>query len=170
MTGTFWEFSIKLYETPSVSDECLMLQDNYGINVNLLLFCAFVGRDKIALSDEDIEKISLVTKNWHVYVVKPLRDVRRSIKQMLDSGSISEPGATAALRSEVKALELQSEKLEQEWLDGWARINAPQSRGFDAEETVRGNIRLFLALNNAETARSPERLILETLSLHDSVK
>ena len=75
-----------------------------------------------------------------------------------------------ALRSEIKALELQSEELEQEWLDGWARTCAPRSPGYETEETVRGNVRLFLAANNAETARSPERLILVTLSLRDSVK
>ena len=43
MQGSFWSFSLKVYAAPDVGDECISLQDGYGIDVNLLLFAAFLG-------------------------------------------------------------------------------------------------------------------------------
>ena len=34
----FWQHSLQHYAKPSVADACLALQDNYQVNVNLLLF------------------------------------------------------------------------------------------------------------------------------------
>src|SRR6202000_1576818 len=39
----FWTFSLAVYADPAVQRECLALQDDHGVDVNLLLFCAFVG-------------------------------------------------------------------------------------------------------------------------------
>lgn len=36
----FWQFSVSRYGKPGVADACLMLQEQFGINVNLvLLYC-----------------------------------------------------------------------------------------------------------------------------------
>ena len=43
MDSPFWLFSRSIYGTPGVQRECLELQDSFGIDINLLLFCAFVG-------------------------------------------------------------------------------------------------------------------------------
>jgi uncharacterized protein (TIGR02444 family) len=39
----FWRFSLSVYAAPGVADECLALQDTRGVDVNLLLFCAWLG-------------------------------------------------------------------------------------------------------------------------------
>lgn len=38
----FWQFSLSLYAQRGVSDACLLLQDNAGVNVNVLLFVCFL--------------------------------------------------------------------------------------------------------------------------------
>ncbi len=38
-------FSLAVYEQAEVAQECLQLQQAIGIDVNLLLFCAWVGKE-----------------------------------------------------------------------------------------------------------------------------
>ena len=42
-SSRFWSFSLAVYSDTAVQAECLDLQDRHGIDVNLLLFCAYVG-------------------------------------------------------------------------------------------------------------------------------
>ena len=39
----FWRFSLAIYKPPDVAAECLALQEAVGLDVNLLLFCAWLG-------------------------------------------------------------------------------------------------------------------------------
>ncbi len=42
----FWQFSVSRYGKPGVADACLTLQDQFGINVNLiLLYCWCIEHD-----------------------------------------------------------------------------------------------------------------------------
>ncbi|MGE3921281.1 MAG: TIGR02444 family protein, partial [Gammaproteobacteria bacterium] len=35
----FWQYALKLYSKHVIKDTCLLLQDNYSINVNIILYC-----------------------------------------------------------------------------------------------------------------------------------
>ena len=39
----FWDFSLEVYAKEGVADACLRLQDDLGIDVNMLLFCCWAG-------------------------------------------------------------------------------------------------------------------------------
>ena len=39
----FWEFSLRVYGNGGVPTACLALQERHAIDVNLLLFCAWIG-------------------------------------------------------------------------------------------------------------------------------
>ena len=41
MASPFWNFSVAVYSSDAVQDECLTLQDQFGLDVNLVLLCAF---------------------------------------------------------------------------------------------------------------------------------
>ena len=48
----FWRFSVQFYRQPAVAEVCLLLQDEFGIDVNLLLFVLWrrlwrLGREQI---------------------------------------------------------------------------------------------------------------------------
>ena len=40
----FWNYSLNLYEQPGIKSTCLMLQDKFKLNVNLLMLCCYLNR------------------------------------------------------------------------------------------------------------------------------
>lgn len=133
-----WNFSLGVYSAPGVAEECIGLQDRFGIDVNLLLFCAWIAWSrKIKLTSEDIEALEAVVKPWHEATVKPLRAVRRYLKDISD-------GDIAALRKQVKAAELEAERMEQAMLFSttggrWSRVE-----NNTVSVALRCNLELFL--------------------------
>lgn len=105
-----WNFSLRVYRAPAVGDWCLLLQEQHGADVNLLLWCAWVGSLGILLGAQDIAAAEAATFPWREAVVRPLRSVRKVLKG--DLGIISaEMGV--ALRTRIKAVELEAERLQQ---------------------------------------------------------
>ncbi len=164
MQGSFWSFSLKVYAAPDVGDECISLQDGYGIDVNLLLFAAFLGSKGGTLSEREVDEIIALVRDWHEQAIKPLRGARRAMKRVLESESIKDSQAIVVLRSKIKADELEAERIEQDWLNDWANNRAPQRTNSAPEAAVRANIRLLQVTCNAGNAPAPERLIAVTLA------
>lgn len=109
--NAFWDFSLRVYRQPGVAPACLRLQDTYDADVNLLLyFCWLGGRRAAPLDADEVEAIVRATADWRDGVVRPLRAVRRRLKEAFDAvpATLSEP-----LRSEIKRVELESERLQQ---------------------------------------------------------
>jgi uncharacterized protein (TIGR02444 family) len=161
-TSKFWMFSLTVYGDAAVQQECLDLQDGYGIDVNLLLFCAFIGVIHGAvLSDQDVKDATDLVNAWHENVVGRLREVRRALKPRA-----SETSPAARLRKGIKALELNAERIEQAMLERWSvtRIDAwPRTRPAGA---VVDNIRTLFAIS-AATPRPdlPSHLVAAALAL-----
>jgi uncharacterized protein (TIGR02444 family) len=119
--NAFWTFSLAVYAAPGVADECLAVQEHYGVDVNVLLFCAWLASARqVALTSADIDAIGTLVGAWHESAVKPLRGVRRYMKNV--------PGGDiAALRTRVKAAELEAEQIEQAMLFSYAEQHWPRS-------------------------------------------
>ena len=45
-----WDFSLRVYRAPGVSDWCLALQDGHGADVNILLWAAWLGAAGLLLT------------------------------------------------------------------------------------------------------------------------
>ncbi|PWC31813.1 TIGR02444 family protein [Azospirillum sp. TSO22-1] len=102
---SLWRFSLAVYGRPGVDAACVGLQDRLGTDVNLLLLVLWAGAVCGAqLSGEEVKRLASEAAGWHRPVVAPLRGVRRHLKGV--------EGAEA-LRQAVKAVELESERLEQ---------------------------------------------------------
>lgn len=54
----FWEYSLAVYSKPGVAQNCLKLQDNHGLNVNLLLLCHWLVTQEYPVSDEVLSALS----------------------------------------------------------------------------------------------------------------
>src|ERR1700739_2742498 len=78
----FWRFSLAIYGQAEVAEECLALQRTLGIDVNVLLFCAWLGAGAVTLNAKDIADASTAVGAWHHQVVRPLRGVRQWIKTL----------------------------------------------------------------------------------------
>lgn len=120
MGSKFWGFSLAVYGAEAVEPECLSLQDRFGLDINLLLLCAFVGAvHGVTLTADDIAAARAEAASWHDDIVKPLRAARRCLKTVaLSEAGIAE--AAAQLRTRVKAAEVESEYVEQLLLERWA--------------------------------------------------
>ncbi len=116
-SGGFWSFSLRIYARPDVPPACLALQDEGGADVNLVLFLLYLADCGRMLDDESVAALDLATRDWREQVVKPLRGVRRTLKD--DVGAFA-ADQTAGLRSDVKRLELAAEKLQQFTLESIA--------------------------------------------------
>jgi uncharacterized protein (TIGR02444 family) len=130
----FWRFSLAVYGQPGVAGECLGLQDKFGLNINLLLFCAWLGRRGIVLTREHLEGASRSIASWHDHVVRPLRGVRQQMKLHHED--------VPALKAQVQRVEIEAEQVEQAMLFDYAR-NITPGGGRDA---VARNVNKYLAM------------------------
>jgi uncharacterized protein (TIGR02444 family) len=159
----FWRFSLSVYGAGAVQQECLDLQDRYGIDVNVLLFCAFVGAAHGAvLSDERIREASGLVEEWRNDVVVKLRSVRRRLKALA-----SRDPAGTSLRESVKAAELEAERLEQQMLEVWGNAHVDTLLRTTPEEATVANVRTLLAIDGvlARGAALPDQLIANALKI-----
>jgi uncharacterized protein (TIGR02444 family) len=136
--NAFWKFSLVVYAAPGVANECLALQERYGLDVNALLFCAWIGQArKIELTPKEIEALDAAVESWHEGVVRPIRSVRRYMKGMPE-------GEINALRSRVKAIELDAEQIEQAMLFAYAEQRWAIGANAGLPSVVRSNLENFL--------------------------
>jgi len=152
----FWRFSLAVYAAPGVADECLGLQDTLGIDVNVLLLCAWLGSvRRLVLTADDLATIEAAARPWREAAVQPLRAARRAIKAMPDAAS----DAVIALRKDIAALELRAEQIEQAMLYRMAPTLGGTGAAPAADEATRRNIAAFLG-NCKDSRDTPPALRL----------
>src|ERR1700689_2436291 len=92
----FWDFAVSLYDRPGVAPACLVLQDELGLDVNLILFCIWLadsGQDLGPMRDRALD----ISRHWQA-VIAPLRQSRRALKTL--------PGSDEAARQRIKDCEI----------------------------------------------------------------
>ncbi|MBO4221071.1 TIGR02444 family protein [Bradyrhizobium neotropicale] len=112
-----WAFALELYAEPGIADACLVLQNECGVDVMVLLMATFAAvRRGIALTPFDVAAMDAVCRDWRERVVLPLR----ALRTMLKSGPAPAPNEQSEkLRSSIKAAELSAERLQNELLAQW---------------------------------------------------
>jgi len=98
------------YSFPEVGKVCLDLQDRFGADVNIVLYCLWQAYRGRRLSDDDIRNVIELVRAWQVNVVRPLRATRRFLKASAPEWPSQD---IDLLRKRVKAEELQAEHLQQ---------------------------------------------------------
>lgn len=110
-----------MYRRPGVEQACLGLQDRLGADVNLVLFCCWLGRE---IDAQELDRVLAAVAPWQRDVVAPLRAVRRTLKPRLEISG--DPGEGAGgLRQQIAASELEAEHREQAWLESRVRAVGP---------------------------------------------
>jgi uncharacterized protein (TIGR02444 family) len=114
----FWDFSLAVYGRSGVAPASLRLQVRYGADVNLLLFCCWLGADgRGALVGERLAAARGAVERWHGEVVRGLRAARQRLKSEPDPTPY---GLAEPLRKRIAATELEAEHIEQLILAGQA--------------------------------------------------
>jgi uncharacterized protein (TIGR02444 family) len=121
--------------------------------VNIALFLLWHAAEGRALSAEDLARIEAAVGAWRRDVVVRLRDVRRALKPLE-----TEPGVDA-LRRQVKQVELESERLQQEML-----YREAAGLGFvasDRRAAAQDNMRHYAARLGAVFPQDAERALID---------
>ncbi len=138
--GSFWDFSIAFYARSGVAEACLELQERSGADVNVLLFLLYIAREGRMLGAGDVERIDALAAPWRQTVVVPLHSVRRALKAAVGAFG---PDITAALRTEVKRIELAAERVQQDGLERLAPRETMGSPCIDAGACARIHLALY---------------------------
>ncbi|MEM6581992.1 MAG: TIGR02444 family protein [Pseudomonadota bacterium] len=101
----FWEFSIQLYKQPEVAKACVAAQDEWGADVNMLLFIAWQSQRGACMQMEAIATLDEAVRGWREQVVQPIRELRRKLK------AVSEAETSRAL---IQQAELAAERSQQD--------------------------------------------------------
>jgi uncharacterized protein (TIGR02444 family) len=108
----FWNFSLELYAGDGVAEACLDLQERRGCDVNILLFCCWLGASgRPTLTAERLRTLLRASDAWQADVVRPLRAVRRLLKDRPWPEAL--PETVDAVRRRVADAELAAEHAEQ---------------------------------------------------------
>jgi uncharacterized protein (TIGR02444 family) len=113
VTSPFWTFSLRLYADPEVARVSVELQDCQGADINVLLFMLWAASCGRRLSIGEVGDIVASVESWRTSVVVPLRTARRSLRS---PPALIDAKFAAALRLQVKKVELEAERLQEEAL------------------------------------------------------
>ncbi|MEO8557803.1 MAG: TIGR02444 family protein [Rhodospirillales bacterium] len=107
----FWNFSLEVYGGEGVARACLDLQDRRQADVNVLLFCCWLGASGRGRIDKaDLKALVERVKDWQLEVIRPLRLARRKLAE----GVAHAPEQQAEpLRRRLADAEIEAEHVEQ---------------------------------------------------------
>jgi len=158
---SFWDFSNQLYDRDGISQICLQLQAEFGLDVNLLLFCYWAANFDEMPSEPEWNKILEFSTAWKNNIVQPLRNARNSLKSEFVSHN-DDPKYTV-LRERIKLDELAAEKLQQEFIQSCTTIAESQdSQHFSTAKALSNVSYLFSKLGIKITEEIIKKL--ETIS------
>lgn len=141
--NAFWSYSLSVYRRADVADACLALQERCGVDVNLLLYCCWLGHTGRALDKRSLRAAIAAVADWQAEAIKPLRQARRALKKAPNG---LPAGWAGQLRKRIGALELDLEYLEQRLLADAAQALPPTWRSHVPRTATAASLTRYLAL------------------------
>ena len=151
----FWDFSLDVYMSDGVGAACLELQDAHELDVNILLYCMWVGASgRGALSAEQMAAVTDAVKTWHHEVVRALRAVRTRMKGGVGNAP---QDLSESLRQRIQKAEIDCEHTEQLMLAAAVNLRpdddrSPEQRVADAVSGISAYFDTFGAVSEADRA------------------
>jgi uncharacterized protein (TIGR02444 family) len=157
----FWRFSLQFYRRPGVAEACIALQEESGVDVNLLLFLLWHATQKRRLAAAEIVALEQRIATWREQTVVPLRAIRRALKT---PPALVEPGTAEAFRTRIKAVELEAERLQQEAMHNLVRAGLFGAEAPSVAEAARANVTAYAGICRAPFGESAAATVLAAVS------
>ena len=157
----FWRFSLRFYREPKVADACIALQEEAGVDVNLLLFLLWHATQKRALSAQEVADLERKIGPWRDMTVVPLRAVRRALKS---PPGLVEADAAEAFRTRIKAVELEAERLLQEAMYEVASLLPPEHPASSVQAAASASIAAYAPICRAPFSKPAVETLLAALT------
>jgi uncharacterized protein (TIGR02444 family) len=144
VAAEFWRFSLAVYGKPGVAPACLLLQDQFGRDINLALYCCWLGASgRGRLTRAALAAADRTVAPWRHQVVEHLRTARRAIKEAALSGGDN-------LYAKAKAVELEAERVLQSRLAELAPPPDPSLPVKERAAAATANLTLYVGDAPAE--------------------
>ncbi|MGI1679579.1 MAG: TIGR02444 family protein [Cellvibrionaceae bacterium] len=105
LENPLWEFALALYSKPLVEETAIALQNEYGMNVNILIWMCWLEKQGYQIDEEGIEGVERIIQSLHKDFVLPLRALRKN-PQLRDQSEL-----TSNLKNAIQQAELAAEQL-----------------------------------------------------------
>lgn len=129
-----WRFALSFYVRQDVSSACLTLQEELGVDVNVLLFAIFACVERgVTFDMQELAAIDGLVRNWRTEIVQVLRQIRKRLKLGAFSSTSS---VREDLRNRIKADEIRAEQIELAILVG--SLDRQPTRSVDSPVDARG--------------------------------
>lgn len=163
--GGLWAFSLRFYAQPGVEPACLALQDEHGVDVNVLLFLLWLALRGAKISKPQLEAILQASAPWQREVVAPLRRLRRRLKEPILP---VEPSVALRYRKRLEKLELEAERLEQDALQAWSgrNVHGSAASAASAAEAARASLDVYADVLGCRLPEPVMSGLLGTLAAH----
>jgi uncharacterized protein (TIGR02444 family) len=158
----FWRFSLRLYRQPGVADACIALQDECGVDVNVLLFFLWLAAEKKLIPALNANAVCEQAGLWHDDVVAPLRALRRKLK---GGSTLIEANTAELFRTRIKAVELEAERLQQEALFAMTP-NLETKPAESVEAAARANILVYEQAAARAFTPGPVEIMIAAVAAH----
>lgn len=115
----FWNYSLRVYGGDGVAAACIALQDRLGIDVNVLLYCSWIGHSgRGVMTAAELDAALAAVSEWQGTIVRRLRAVRNALGGGGGGLAPALGEISTALRGEILKIEVDSEHVEQLMLAG----------------------------------------------------
>jgi uncharacterized protein (TIGR02444 family) len=119
---SLWDYALAVYSQPAIQAQCLVLQDRYDLDVNLLLAAGYWACGEHCWSLAQVEMLVGVSAELRKNYVLPLREMRRKAENPKRQGLYQ-----ALKTAELAAEHLQIEAIAQQ-LSGFSGSAKPKSQ------------------------------------------
>jgi uncharacterized protein (TIGR02444 family) len=159
---SFKRFALALYGREGVADACLHLQNRHDLDVNLVLFAAFLGaKRRQRLTTSGLEAARARVDAWHREVVRPLRAVRQRLK----TGPAPAPNEiTADLRRRLQQVEIDAELIELDQLGALIPVLGPLPASGSAAECAAAAIESVIKTYTYTSLDDQDRRAIDTIA------
>ena len=157
----FWRFSLVFYRRAGVAEACIALQEEAGVDVNLLLFLLWQATRKRVLSVAEIGELERRIAPWRNATVIPLRTMRRALKS---PPALVASGTTELFRTRIKTAELEAERLQQEAMYELVQISPLGKEVASTDDAARANVANYAAMMRANFPNAATETLLAGLN------
>jgi len=159
----FWTYSLSVYGGEGVSAACIALQDRHGLDVNLLLYCLWIGQDGGGvLESADFERLCAASADWNADVICRIRAARLAIKAGFEALPVE---LRDRFRKRILEIEIDGERAEQLLLA--PVLDRPRDAARAAEDRARdtaANLAGYLAFRGISLAAADIDSLLTLLA------
>jgi uncharacterized protein (TIGR02444 family) len=161
----FWRFSLQFYRRLGVAEACITLQEESGVDVNLLLFLLWHATQKRRLAAAEIGALEQKIAAWREQTVVPLRAIRRALKA---PPALVEAGTAEAFRTRIKAVELEAERLQQEAMYDLVRTGLLGAEAPSVAQAAQANVTAYEGICRAPFGESAVAIVLAAVPQDDA--